>query len=405
MTKILFVDDEEMVLKGLRRMLYAAQDQWEVSFATSGAEALEEMANQVYDVIVSDMRMPVMNGNQLLAEVMERHPCTARIILSGHADLDLILESTCYAHQYLSKPCEENELIAIIERCCRAQELLPDRASAELVSRMSTIPSLPTLYSEILSVINSDSWSIDDVAAIVAKDVGMTAKILQIVNSAFFGFPRHFSSAAEAVGVLGVNTLKALVLSVKLFSQFEKDTVGGLNLEKATQHNMRTGVLAQLIAKKEGASRVVADQAFLAGNLHDVGRLVLAANMPEQYNEVLKLVAQGELSLIAAEHQVLGISHASLGAYLLSLWGLPQPIVEAIFYHHEPSASSQTEFSVLTAVHFANALEPTLNSATRDDYTEARAVDFDDAYIERLQLSERIPVWQELNQCATTEDE
>ena len=405
MTKILFVDDEEMVLKGLRRMLFAVQDQWEVSFVTSGAEALEEMANEVYDVIVSDMRMPVMNGNELLAEVMKRHPCTARVILSGHADHDLIIESTCYAHQFISKPCDEDELIAIIERCCRAQELLPDRASAELVSRMSAIPSLPTLYTEILSVLKGDSWGIEDVAAIVARDVGMTAKILQIVNSAFFGFPRHVASAAEAVGVLGVNTLKALVLSVKLFSQFEDDAVGGLDLERVTKHNMRTGLLAQLIAKEEGAPRVVVDQAFLAGNLHDIGRLVLAANMPEQYREVLELVNLGECSLIAAEHRLLGTSHATLGAYLLCLWGLPQPIVEGILYHHEPSASSQTEFDVLAAIHFANALEPILNTATCAAYVEARAVDIDDAFVERLQLSERIPVWQELHQLATTESD
>jgi len=401
MSRILFVDDEEMILKGLRRMLFASRDKWGVSFANSGERALEELEKSSYDVIVSDMRMPGMNGNQLLAEVQRRHPSVVRVILSGHADRELILESTRYAHQYLSKPCEEGELKSTLERCCHVRSLLQEESLVQLVSSLTTIPSLPVLYTELLEVVGSNSWTLRDVGAVIAKDIGMTAKVLQLVNSPFFGLTRHIADAEDAVSYLGIDTIKALVLSVKVFSQFDQETIGGLSVERIARHDMNTGMLARLIATAEGAPEPTVDHAFLAGTLHDAGRLILAANRPKAYAEVLSLVKGEGLETCEAELKVIGSTHAQVAAYLLSIWALPQPIVEAVAHHHAPSECPADSFTPLTAVHVANALD-SMAEPGGDRGDEPHGLDR--AYLERIGLLHRLPVWREACRAATEQE-
>jgi len=376
-------------------MLFAFRDEWDMSFANCGEQALEQMEEHPFDVIVSDMRMPGMDGNQVLSEVMKRYPSTVRIILSGHADRELILESTRYAHQYLSKPCDENELKSTIERCCHVRALLEDETLVELVSSLSTIPSLPSLYAEVMQVAEDESKDLHDVGEVISKDVGMTAKVIQLVNSAFFGLPRQIASPAEAVTYLGVDIIKALVLSVKLFSQFSKDKLGKLSVEHLAQHNMRTGMLARQIATKEGVPKTMIDHAFLAGSLHDSGQLILAANLPDKYAEAMAAVEHEGIPLIEAEERVFGANHAQVAAYLLSIWALPQPIVEAVAHHHTPSECPASGFTPLTAVHFANAFERAADRGEMEEGAEDEINGLDAAYLERIGLLHRVPEWRE----------
>ena len=193
------------------------RDEWEINFAPGGKEALEWMESHPVDVIISDMQMPGMDGAQLLYEVLKSHPDTVRIILSGHADREMILRSVRPAHQYLSKPCNADILKSTIQRACNLRESLADEEMKKLISKMDTLPSLPSLYIEIMKEIQSPDSSIKRVATIIEKDMGMSAKILQLVNSAFFGVPRHISSPVQAVTMLGLEMIKALVLSIHVF--------------------------------------------------------------------------------------------------------------------------------------------------------------------------------------------
>lgn len=396
MIRILFVDDEEMILRGLRRMLHGYRDFWDVSYATSGEQALELMEQSDFDVVVSDMRMPGMNGNELLAEAKKRHPSTVRIILSGHADPKLILDSTHHAHQYIAKPCSEEELKSAIGRCCEVRDLLEDEALVKTVSGLSSIPSLPKLYLDVVRVSEDESKSLRDVGDVVAKDVGMTAKILQLVNSSFFGSSRHIESMQDAMVFLGADTLKALVLSVKLFKCFNGNELDKLNVERIASHSLATGMLAQRIAKEAGAAKEVCDHALFAGGLHDIGQLILALNMPEPSAEIHQLENSSDLSLVEAENQVLGSNHARVGAYLLRLWGLPQPIVEAVAFHHDPRSCLSTEFTALTAVHLANGFEP-LASVGEDGEPAALPSVLDIEYLEAVGVVDKLETWWRLN--------
>lgn len=357
MKRILFVDDEPMVLTGLRRMLRGLRQEWDMVFLPSAEEALAAIGEAPCDVIVSDMRMPGMDGVQLLTAVKENHPNTVRIALSGHADMEMVLECIGATHQYLAKPCDADTVKTTIDRACSLRDLINDESLQELVTEMGSLPSLPTLYTEVMAAVR-DGKPLTDIGDIIAQDVAMTAKVLKVVNSAFFGLNRHVESPAQAAAILGLDAVRGLVLTAKVFSDFDSAT---LDLEGLWEHSAQTGALARRLAADNEQPRKLVDFAQMAGMLHDIGKLVLASQFPEQYKKVVAAQkASGKPDWIC-EQEEFGHNHMVVGAYLLGLWGLPNPIVEAAAFHHQPQGGAGGQFSPLTAVHIANALVHTPN--------------------------------------------
>jgi putative nucleotidyltransferase with HDIG domain len=388
--QILFVDDEPRVLQGIRRMLHGMRNEWELNFAPGGAEALQWMAKQPVDVIVSDMRMPNMDGAELLNEVLKTYPETIRIVLSGHADRDMILKTVRPAHQYLSKPCDADTLKGTIQRACSLRELLLNDEMKKLVSSMDTLPSLPDLYVKITNEIQSTDPSIKRVGEIIEKDIGMSAKILQLVNSAFFGLPRHISSPSQAVTMLGLDMVKALVLSIHVFSSFDSSRLEPLSLSRLWNHSATVGQWARRIAEIENMKAEMVDHALISGLLHDIGKLVMAANLPDQYQQVIKIASDEDKSISEAETEVFNTNHASIGAYMMGLWGLPTHTVESIAFHNTPCESATSEVTVLTAVHAADAIFHRIHPASTASSEPMLNMD----YIDKLQMLDRIPVWE-----------
>jgi HD-like signal output (HDOD) protein len=388
--KVLFVDDEPMVLAGLQRTLRGLRQEWEMTFATSGAEALALLEHTPYDVVVSDMRMPDMTGADLLCEVMRRYPRTARLILSGFADRELSMQCAAAAHQFLTKPCDPDTLKTIINRTVELDCWLQNDSLQTLAARLTKLPSLPAVYFELIERLRDPEASLEDIGQIVSRDPAMTAKLLQLVNSAFFGMPREVGSAAEAVMLLGLETVKGLALWMHVFAEYQGATPSGFSLERLSTHCLSTGILARGIARLEHAPALVADEALTAGMLHDVGKLVLAANLPNEYAQVRQRAKAQQVPLIEAEREAFGACHAELGAYVLGLWGLPVAIVEAVAFHHRPGASSLTQFSPLTAVHVANVLDYQFLDQEAD-----ATPSLDLAYLARLGLQGRIEAWQD----------
>ena len=388
--KVLFVDDDHSLLMGLRRMLRNMRSEWEMEFVESGAEALALLADREFDVIVSDMRMPGMDGCELLNRVQELHPHTIRIIFSGHCDQQLILKSLRNTHQFLAKPCRPEVLTAVIRRSCALRDRLSVAPLQKLISRMEVIPSLPSLYRKLLDEVSSPDGSIRNAGMIIAEDPAMSAKILQLVNSSFFGLPRHIATPAEAVALLGFNTVKDLVLSVKLFTQFESNTVIRLDLEAIGHHCIRTGCLAGSIAAREGLPRELVEHTTTAGLLHDLGKLILAANFPEEYRNVMARAREENLSIQEAEKLELGAAHAETGAYLLGLWGLPDAIVSAVALHHSSWECMLEGFQPVTAVAAADILDH--GAGLEKNRTEFISRDLQG----RLNMQDRLDEWASL---------
>ncbi len=353
---VLFVDDEQDVLRGIRRLMREYRNDWNMDFVSSGAEALESLQQKSYDVVVSDMRMPGMNGVELMHEVQQQHPSVVRIVLSGDADRDSVINSVESTHQYLSKPCDPDVLKSTVARACALRDLLNSDSLKQVVCRISSIPSLPSIYCEVAAAIKDPEASIESIGKLIEQDVAMTAQLLKLVNSAYFGLPRPVSSASQAASVIGLEMIKSLVLSLGVFSQFDSQLADGFCLNSFQSHSQEVARLARQIAQAEGADKNRMSESYLSGFLHDVGKLILIENLPDEYGPILQH-SSGEPSVLdELEIESFGASHADVGAYLLGLWGLPRSIVEAVAFHHCPLQLPVDEFNALTAVHVANAL-------------------------------------------------
>lgn len=355
MNRILFVDDEPNVLAGLRRMLYSMRNEWDMEFVSGGAEALRSLSESPFDVLVTDVRMPGMSGIELLQEVSKLHPQVIRMVLSGTADVELTLQCVSLSHQYLLKPCDAQTLRATLQRAFCLRALLYNPALRGLISQTHSLPSIPAVYGELVGVLRSGDVSPQAVGRIMAQDMGMTSKVLQLVNSSFFGISRKIANPVDAVVYLGMDTVRALVFTASAFSQFQLGGRCNFSIDELQQHSLAVGTLARRIAKSMGLIPAAVDHAFVGGLLHDIGKLVLVSNYPERYQEALRCAHASPSCISEAECAIFGTSHAEIGAYLLWLWGLPDPVAEILALHHHPSRDAEAPLAVV-AVHFANAL-------------------------------------------------
>lgn len=389
-TRILFVDDEELALRGLNRLLHSMRNEWEMEFVDRGEEALKRMDAAPFDVIVSDMRMPGMNGAELLNEVMKRHPKTVRLILSGYADRELILKCVGSTHQYLAKPCDADALKMTVRRAAELERSMKSETLRKLVTRCVVLPSVPQLYSEMVEALQDPETDIDTIGTIIARDGAMTAKILKLVNSAFFGLGHKIADPNEAVAYLGTDTIKSLALCANAFSELEQSTLRGFSVEPLWEHCLVAARAAKMVAVFEGGDRKLADEAYAAGLLHDLGKLIFAANLTSEYQEILDLAREKGISLAAAEREKLGADHADIGGFLLGLWGLPVPVVEAIALHHRPRLATQKTFSPLTALHIGNVIA----SAEKPSSEGLPLSQLDTDYLAEVGLKNHQDAWQ-----------
>ena len=351
-SRILFVDDEPLVLAGLRRSLRRYRDQWDTSYAEGGKEALIDMERSHFDIVVSDMRMKGMDGYELLCHVREKYPDTMRIVLSGQTDHETALKSVSVSHQCLSKPCEGDQLRRVLDRACTIRNLCTNDRHRETLSRMGSLPSIPSLYLELTEAMANDSASAQEIGGIIEQDIGMSVKIMQIVNSAFFGLSREVSSIREAVAYLGIGPIRALALSEGAFSAHQSSDCFTANDLKQEQ---RHGMLVASIARRISPTTEIGEPAFLAGMLHDLGVLLLATQFPDDFKGMQQSIAEAT-NTVEEETKAFGTTHGRLGAYLLGSWGLPIAVTEAVAFHHDPETVEHEVFDVVTAVHVANGL-------------------------------------------------
>lgn len=337
MIRVLFVDDEPDVLEGLENRLRVMRKQWTMRFANGSAEALALLAKEPADVVVSDMRMPGIDGPSLFRQLERAYPETIRIALSGQTSEESVVRTLGLAHQFLAKPATVDDLRAAITRTLTLHELLADEGLERLVRSVGQLPERPGLYAELTALLDRGTPSLSEVAALVQGEAVVTARLLQVANSAFFARSTPSSSVKEAVSFLGLNAVRAILLSAELF-----DWAGAsgrwsqAQLEALHAHGLEVARLAARIMG-DGDEGVLA---FTGGVLHDLGVLVLSVAPAPLVAEVEGRVGPPEV-----------------GARLLALWGLPSALVEIVAHHRHPSrAGPRNGLSPLLAVHLASAL-------------------------------------------------
>src|SRR5208337_1150874 len=331
MKRILFVDDESKILDGIRRMLHSERERWDMQFATGGEAALRACEAGSFDVVISDMRMPGMDGATLLGHIRDRFPGTARIVLSGYSEAALATRAVPVAHRFLTKPCNAAELQAAIERVCTLQDILCAPEIRKVVGAIGELPSLSTTYTFLTQATSNPNTSTLQVAEIIERDMAMSAKVLQLVNSAFFGLAKTVTSLPSAAAHLGMETIKNLALATETFRVFSPDPRIPQSVCEAIQQHAHH---AAAIAAQLPVDRKLRDVTVVAALLHDIGRLILASRMPDMFCLVLARSRELNCEPFQAEEELLGTSHAEIGAYLLGLWGIPNLAVEAIAHHH-----------------------------------------------------------------------
>lgn len=387
--RILFVDDNPKVLNGLKRMLHPMRHEWEMEFAVDADSAIAMMEHSPFDVMVTDMRMPGKNGVALLEEVMSKYPQTIRFVLSGHSDMEMSLKTAGMAHQFLAKPSDADTIRNTVARAFALRDVIRSGEVRRVIAQINSLPALPAIYTELINEIQSPDSSMTRAGAIIEKDVAISAKILQLVNSAFFGLCQNISSPAQAASLLGLEIIKALILGMHVFQDAGVSAEQTAFLDALWLHSIGAGKYAQEIVMSQLNDRSLGEQAFMAGMLHDLGKLIILSRLPEKHEEITNLVQRNALRREDAEKEVLSATHAEIGAYLLGIWGFPDHILEAVAFHHEPGACLAKGFSIVTAVHVGNVMEHETGGNT------GQPLLVDAEYLEKNNLMDRLSIWRE----------
>lgn len=373
-------------------MLHANRERWEMEFVTGGEAALKMCATGNFDLVISDMMMPGMDGATLLGLIQDRHPNTARIILSGYAEASLATRAISVAHRFLAKPCSTADLQSTIERVCKLKDLVGSPEIRKIVGSVGKLPSLSRTFAELTESLRDPNSSISHVAEIIERDAAMTAKVLQLTNSAFFGLAQRVTNLSAAVSYLGMETIKHLALASEAFRLFVPDVrIPHSACDALQKHALSTAAIAALLP----VDRKSRDLTVVAALLHDIGRLFLASAMPDVFCAALTLSSERNCLPFEAEEELIGTSHAEIGASLLGLWGIPDLVVEAIAHHHRPTRIPHSGFDIAAALYVADLLAHEINaSCIGMDKIELSQADW--ANLEELGVLSRLGEFREL---------
>ncbi len=353
MNRILFVDDEPKVLSGLRRTLHSRQGEWDMAFAAGASAALELMAADPVDVIVSDFRMPGLDGGQLLAEVRRRHPDTARLILSGQTGEEDMIRVVALAHQFLSKPCGPEDLMAAVERALRLREELAGHQVRTEMQGFEALPGPSSALHQLIDTLESPGADEGAVAGVLERDATLAATVLQRLNIRFCASAAPVTSLEEALTRFGLQPVRSLALWREIAGVFPlPDRLSRKWLGLLHAHALETALLARRLAVPEAR-----DDAFCAGLLHECGQLVFAVCRPDVLSAHLRLRDEEARLMVEMERETFGVTHAQAGAQLLSVWGFPMGMIDAAAHHADTiTTSCFPRLATAEAVRLAHAV-------------------------------------------------
>jgi len=344
----LFVDDDDSVLRGMRRVLHGMRDCWDVEFAQSAREALDLMAAKPVDLIIADMQMPGMSGSELLALVCRLLSRIIRFALSGYTDNEILLKAVGLSHQFFTKPCNADILKSAIIKVLHFQDVLGSESVQSLVAAVQTLPVLPEHHEALSEMLGRRQVTTREIAGIVEQDVAMAAKVFHLANWDYFAPQRGVRNVERAVQNLGVDFLRNVALTTGLFQPHPNDLLEKFNLRDLFAHSVYVSTLAEAAARTMSPEETVADDARIAGLLHDIGKLVLISGCGDEYARVLQRRRPSGSSLQSLERDAFGVTHAEVGGALMILWGFPWHIVEAV---HVPPQTAKNRSGVLRHGH------------------------------------------------------
>lgn len=350
MKKILIVDDELPILKSLSRVFFDTD--YTIHTAESGAAALEFLKENDVDLIISDMRMPLMDGYELLSRIKAAYPNIIRVILSGYAEEDSIFKALLHsiAKFYIMKPWSNEKLLEYIGQIFETEDRLKSNELLILINNIERLPTIESSYQKILNLIETDEET-SFIASEIEKDFAISTKLLQIANSAYYGV--QTGSVKSATVYLGLQNLRSLIYATSIMSSFRSaDTADRRNISDLWEHALLTNKILHYIYQVF-LGKKLPEEAYSAGLLHNIGTLILIQNYFDRYVGIIRKTNQESLNLLELEQEVFHVSHQEVGGYLVRWWELPFPIVESALFHHKPLESCILNKEIVSAVHLA----------------------------------------------------
>ena len=352
---ILFVDDEPNVVQGIRRMLFPYRNEWRLFYALGADEAMKVLENEDISIIVTDMRMPKVDGAQLLAMVKENNPGVIRVILTGQSDKEKMIIASNLAHRCMHKPYGADELISNLQELLRWKKDVDDANLGNIAQQLGDLPVLPKVYLELQEELNSSEVSIQKIVKIISTEPMIVAKLLQLVNSSFFGLPIKITNLMHAINYIGVSIIRTLVLYTKLFSTMKLTSENQLFIESVWAHSIEVANLSMQILRTENANKSDIEDAYIAGILHDIGKAFLTqAPIDISYSGLKDFSSSFEY--IKSEQEMLGTDHTIVGSFILGLWGFKDEIVDAVRKHHVIDLKTQEKKIICDVVSVANVI-------------------------------------------------
>jgi HD-like signal output (HDOD) protein/ActR/RegA family two-component response regulator len=369
--KVMFVDDEVMILKGFKRAFFRSK--WQLLFADSANKALQLLKREPVDFIISDMRMPGMNGSDLLEKVSVLYPSIVRIILSGHSDEDASKTASFVAHQWFNKPCQPKVLEDILNNIYLVQNSLPSVTIQEVVGKIKTLPSPPKVYMQLRVSLNDNSIGMRKTAEIIADDPALVAKILQLTNTSFFAHGKPAQSLSEAITRLGIDLVCSIILATEVYDTIHE--IPGYSIVDEQKHCLSTARLAASMVEPS-----IRQETILVGLLHNIGKFILYAVSPETMASYIKQRVIGSDN-IDLEQKLFNADHTQLAGYLLHLWSFSYNLIENIVLHHQPLKLIKGSFGSGAAVYVASRI--------------LQKQEIDESFIEHFNIAAKIEVWKD----------
>jgi putative nucleotidyltransferase with HDIG domain len=301
---------------------------------------------------------------------------------SGFADRLKVAECLTIGHRFFNKPFDFKTMAVLLRRICQYSHLITTDRLRKIVCGIGALPSAPENYLRLTEILASPFADLNEISQIVEQDPGLCTKLLHVVNSAQFGQARQIVTPSDAVQFAGVEVIKALMLGLQAFRFYEQHPFAKKTFKDLWAHSLATAVGARKLATVEQLSTADAEQCFLAGLLHDIGKLILAANAEREYSVAVELSQKAGLPLEQAEIGIFASTHAQIGAYLLALWGVPESVITAVELHHSLDSGRVKSFCPALAVHLAQNLEP----------SGQRKKNLNTSLLDHLGLTEQLPI-------------
>ena len=389
--QICFAGFAEAELETLQPSLAALGAAWDCVVTPDAATALTALSQASFDAVVANLSGGIEDA-ELLRQAAIHYPRTARFALADVADRETVVNCIGAAHQFISRPWKPAELVSIIERSLALDAWLSNDKLRSFIPRLGKLPGLPSSYFEVIKRAESPNSTVESIAEVIARGPALTARLLQMVNSPACGLGQKVTNPAEAVSILGLEAVKSLVLCLQLYGRTSPVSAGGFSLDELWDHSFRVAKLSARIVLRCINSERMATEAYTAGLLHKIGRIVLVTNLAAEYTAVVEAAREQKRPLQDVELDLLGVTSSQVGAYLLGLWGMPLPLVEAVALHLTPASTTMADFSLLTVVHVANVLA----LETTAMHPGIPLPKLDTQYLAALELPKKTDAWRKL---------